>query len=1276
MNNKDDNINNAINTKSLSKLNVIKQKLQDSKNNNLEVKVNKQKNNKKIEFQYNNINKSLIKKIENINNLKHQMFLLIIILIFIPKLALNRILSDFIKLNIDYIVTLNFDGTGKDSQQILGHKFKSFPSTILVNGNIQQNITNIAYNIIEGNNNVTMIWDHDFESCEEMFYNLSDVNEINFKNFESSKIKNMKNMFYNCSSLTSLDLNNFDVSLVTTMERIFSDCSSLSSIVFTNFNTSSLRIMNSMFYDCYALEILDINIFDTSLVTSMIDTFFNCKSLTQINMGNLNTKSIETMRGLFYNCKSLKSLDLSNFETPSLKSTQGMFCGCSSLESLIVNNFNMSLVTSTWDMFNSCSKLKQLDLSNFDTKSVTNMQGMFYGCSQLTELNLNSFDTSSVQVMEGMFGFFSSLTSLNINNFNTSLVKNIGNMFNGCKSLESLNLINFDISLVENSNGIFSDINKNIILCVNENNSELLDKIESKLIGKVTHENEKCIQNCSLDGNYTLEFNNKCYSECPEGTHFSSNNDKLCVEGLEETNSFINDIQNTEKITELREEKKSSEINEETINTELTQIITKTEINKEIENTEENKIITYSEINEENKESELTEEVKLTESIDNANIRKYMDINDFYEYYEKIIHSINNSEYCNSNIFSNIQKDLLDGTLYDLVFSNKSEDKDLLIKGEGIIFQITSSENQKKNNYYNLSVIKLGKCETLLKQKYNISENGSLIIFKVEYFEEGLLIPIIEYEVYNPLSHEKLELDVCQEKLVGVVIEIPVKIDEENLFKYNSSNEYYNDLCFPYTTDKGTDIILSDRKNEFENNNYSLCEKNCEYNGYDADTKKALCECQVKTKMNFFSNINIDEDKLLNNIIDFKKNTNIYTMKCYKLVFSKEGLKNNIGNYIIFSIILINIILAILFRVKGFPKLYEQIEQLTKSKNKNNKQTLSIFSKKKNIIKKKEKKDKKSKKNKKIEKSSKKKVSKNKNKKIIESNYNKIKSNKNPPKKFKNSNIYSHSNNSTKINLKKIDKNDYEKRMIDFNLSNNNILEKEKKKINKNYKYNDYELNNLDYIKAIEIDKRSYLKFSLLKRKQLIIFTFYTSDDYNSKILKISLLLFSFALYYTVNALFFNDSTMHKIYEDEGSFNFIYQIPNILYSAIISTFISTLIKFFSLTENNILPIKSAQKNINEMKLKILKFLVIKFIIFFLFDFIFLLSFWYYLSSFCSVYKNTQTHLITDTLVSFGLSMIYPFGINLFPGIFRIPSLNSSKKNKKCMYIFSKILQIF
>ena len=59
-----------------------------------------------------------------------------------------------------------------------------------------------------------------------------------------------------------------------------------------------------------------------------------------------------------------------------------------------------------------------------------------------------------------------------------------------------------------------------------------------------------------------------------------------------------------------------------------------------------------------------------------------------------------------------------------------------------------------------------------------------------------------------------------------------------------------------------------------------------------------------------------------------------------------------------------------------------------------------------------------------------------------------------------------------------------------------------------------------------------------------------------------------------------------------------------------------------------------------------------------------------------IYKNTQYHLLKDTLISFGLSLVYPFIIYLFPGIFRIPSLSNSKSNRKCMYNFSKFLQMF
>ena len=74
-------------------------------------------------------------------------------------------------------------------------------------------------------------------------------------------------------------------------------------------------------------------------------------------------------------------------------------------------------------------------------------------------------------------------------------------------------------------------------------------------------------------------------------------------------------------------------------------------------------------------------------------------------------------------------------------------------------------------------------------------------------------------------------------------------------------------------------------------------------------------------------------------------------------------------------------------------------------------------------------------------------------------------------------------------------------------------------------------------------------------------------------------------------------------------------------------------------------------------------------------FIFLIFFWFYISCFCSVYRNTQLHLIKDTLVSFGLSFIYPIFINLVPGIFRIPSLKAPNKDKNCQYLFSKLIQI-
>ena len=111
-----------------------------------------------------------------------------------------------------------------------------------------------------------------------------------------------------------------------------------------------------------------------------------------------------------------------------------------------------------------------------------------------------------------------------------------------------------------------------------------------------------------------------------------------------------------------------------------------------------------------------------------------------------------------------------------------------------------------------------------------------------------------------------------------------------------------------------------------------------------------------------------------------------------------------------------------------------------------------------------------------------------------------------------------------------------------------------------------------------------------------------------------SLFLFSFSIYFTINALFFNDSTMHNIYEAKGSYNFIYQIPIILYSTIISIIINYLIKLLSLSEKNIINLKNnkEKEKINEVFLKAKKTLIIKFSFFYIFNFLFLIFFWFYI----------------------------------------------------------------
>ena len=154
----------------------------------------------------------------------------------------------------------------------------------------------------------------------------------------------------------------------------------------------------------------------------------------------------------------------------------------------------------------------------------------------------------------------------------------------------------------------------------------------------------------------------------------------------------------------------------------------------------------------------------------------------------------------------------------------------------------------------------------------------------------------------------------------------------------------------------------------------------------------------------------------------------------------------------------------------------------------------------------------------------------------------------NPPKKGK--------RNSRMIVINNYHLNMFDNRTEIMNRNKNNEISQKELIIQKTREimaYNDEELNLLSYNIALKYDKRTYCEYyiSLIKTKHILIFSLFYSNDYNSKIIKIDLFFINFVMYFTVNAFFFDDNTMHKIYEDKGKYHFIYQLPQIIYSTII-----------------------------------------------------------------------------------------------------------------------------
>ena len=1217
------------------------------------------------------------------------------------------------------------------------------------------NVSNMAF-LFSGCISLNYLNLSNFNTSETMnminlFADCNSLTSLDLSRFNTSNTNNMSQMFINCYSLTSLNLSNFETVNCYSMSGMFYGCKEIISLDLSNFNTININSFSFIFNDCIKLIFLDIFNFNTENAEFMIGMFNNCGSLEYINFSNyidgiysnmsdmfngvpnnltycskdeaLMPKTLERLKDkncIINDCsdnwriKQRKSISAKNIciydcsEDSDYKFEYKNYCyeTCPN-ETYVSENGKICLIKCPVNLpfkineecFSSCSA------RNFYNGTCTinnqNIKAKEYIVnSTINEIKNGSMNSLLMKVLNedkkdliinnnGLEIFQISSTNNQINNLNDNKTNiNIGECENILKNIYNIN--KNDTLIIFKMDYFLEDF----LIPITEYeifHPQTYEKLELKYCKDslievyipVTIE-EKDLYKYNPYSDYYKDGNNDILLQ--RKNIFNNNNLSLC-----ENNCIFNGYNNQTKKVLCKCEIK-------TVFLQLSEIL-----NKKDE-------LLYHMID---KESDLN-----IISGNNSNIP-------YSSYNSEIIQCLfikNTTKECeeyikfkdllNHNYIPLNSKDSIDKVfeLFNDEYKNKSLNinKDKIIKGEGVTFQITTTEWQKNDPYNIISSIDLGECEEILKKIYKINE--PLIILKVDIRREDISSTQVEYQVFNPINLNRLNLSLCND--IEINIYTPIVLDQEKykLVKllneqgydlFDSSNKFYSDICTPFTSFNNTDVLLNDRKSDFYISNITLCEDNCQYKEFDIKTLKANCKCEIKTEVNS-EKTKFSPNKIIENFYKIEKYSNVRIIKCYNLAFNMDKLKKNYGSFFIiilgclflFSMLIIFSILnkKINVIINSIIIKYRSLKLNSNKNEREEKFKRSQFKSKTAII---------LNKNKKIKFNNPSKKNNKKDNKYGKNNFkNKYKKSFNQSEKNNFSNNKNNESNSlneiiSKSNIRKLNKfginNNNSNKILNYKLyspkfsKNRNI--KNKNNINfidkiilfysknerKKY-FTEYELNSLKYEYALKIDNRSYSQFywSLIKQNHLIIFTFFVHKDYNIFLLKFALFLISIGLFLFMNALFFQDDSIHKIYEDEGVYNFVYHIPQMIYSVIVSQIISFLLENLSIFQDKFINIKEKinLKEINQEIKKVKKSIQKRCILFLIIGVILLFGFWYYLSVFCAVYYNAQFALIKNNIISFISGMLYPLLLNLIPGALRIYSL---KYKVKCQYILSKIL---
>jgi len=386
---------------------------------------------------------------------------------------------------------------------------------------------------------------------------------------------------------------------------------------------------------------------------------------------------------------------------------------------------------------------------------------------------------------------------------------------------------------------------------------------------EIKSKKNKCIESCESSTQYKYEYNGKCYDYYPNGFLYDDNNNQLnkCKCELNQCLTCPNIALNKNLCTKCNDNYYSKE----------------------------------------NNPLNLGEYINCYIRTDREAIPKEEGIKDYDSFLKKI------------------EKELTSQSP-DTTDSDNGIDR--IIEKEKLKITFTTTQNQRNKIFNNMTRVDIGECETKLRKNYSIPDNELLYMKKIDIYQEGIKTLKVEYDVYAKLFGNNLinlNLAVCGKS--KITIYIPIAIND-NIDKYNSSSGYYNDICYTTTSDDGTDIVLTDRQKEFINKDKVICQEECDFSDYDYDILVAKCSCNVKESSESFADMKIDKNKLLENFKNIKNIINFEFLKCYNKLFNKKVILNNIGCFILLTIILFHILTIVIFIINQFSSIINKINKI------------------------------------------------------------------------------------------------------------------------------------------------------------------------------------------------------------------------------------------------------------------------------------------------------------------------------------------------------------